>query len=219
MTIRHHPTDETLAAYAAGTLDPGRRLVVASHVERCAACRGFLRGIERVAGVMLEDLSPAPMPPDALTHTLARIDREPAVTVVRSDLPPASLQLSDEPNLPACLKPFEMGRWRWVGPGVGMRSIIVPDAGNVRVFLLKGSPGIQLPQHTHKGTELTSILSGSFHHDGGDFYAGDFEEADDSVEHRPVVGKDKACICLVALDGQLKLSGWMGALLNPFVRL
>lgn len=214
MTIRHHPSHETLAAFASGSLDLGRRLVVASHVERCAACRGFVRGMEKVAGVMLEDLSPAPLSPDALARTMARLDREPTIQPASPAAPSG-----DEDGIPACLRPYEMGRWRWVGPGVEMRPILLPQTDNVRVFLLKAKPGTRLPQHSHEGTELTSILVGSFHHEGGDFLAGDFEEADDDIEHRPVVGKDATCICLVALEGQLKLSGFVGALLNPFVRL
>ncbi|HWK96861.1 MAG TPA: ChrR family anti-sigma-E factor [Pseudolabrys sp.] len=214
MTIQHHPSDEALAAYAAGTLDLGRRLVVASHLERCAACRSFVRGVEQVAGVMLEDLTPMPMSPDALAHTMARIER---VSPARAAT--AAVPASDEPGMPACLKPYEMGRWRWVGPGVEMRPILLPESDKVRVFLLKATPGTRLPQHTHEGSELTSILVGSFHHEGGDFFAGDFEEADDDTEHRPVVGKGETCICLVALEGRLKLSGIVGALLNPFVRL
>ena len=214
MTIRRHASNETLAAYAAGTLDLGRRLVVASHLERCAACRGFVRGMEHVAGVMLEDLAPTPMSADALAHTMARIDREPSVRRATAALP-----ASDQSGMPACLRPYEMGRWRWVGPGVEMRPILLPEAEKVRVFLLKAVPGTRLPQHTHEGSELTSILAGSFHHEGGDFFAGDFEEADDDTEHRPVVGQGETCICLVALEGRLKLSGFVGALLNPFVRL
>ena len=213
MTIRHHPADETLTAYAAGNLDLGRSIVVASHLERCAVCRGLVRGVEKIAGVMLEDMSPAPMSQDALAHTLARIEREP---VLRNEAPAAPSW--DDADMPACLKPYEMGRWRWVGPGVEMRPILLPE-DKVRVFLLKATPGTRLPQHTHEGSELTSILVGSFHHEGGDFFAGDFEDADGDVEHRPIVGKERTCICLVALEGQLKLSGFIGALLNPFVRL
>ena len=48
MTIAHHPTDATLAAFAAGTLDEGRALVVATHLSllvRTAAARcGLLNG-------------------------------------------------------------------------------------------------------------------------------------------------------------------------------
>ena len=36
MTFRHHPGDETLLRYAAGTLAPGARVVVAVHVAMVA---------------------------------------------------------------------------------------------------------------------------------------------------------------------------------------
>ncbi|HZD91140.1 MAG TPA: ChrR family anti-sigma-E factor [Pseudolabrys sp.] len=214
MTVHHHPSDETLAAYTAGTLDLGRRLVVASHLERCGACAKFMRGLERVAGTMLDDLPPTAMSGDALTRTLGRIDSPRTDGGAR----PFSVAPAD-PDLPACLRPYDMGRWRWIGPGVEMRSIVLPEAEDVRVFLLKGAPGTRLPQHSHSGSELTSILVGSYAHEGGHFGAGDFEEADENVEHRPIVGGDETCICLVALEGRLKLSGFIGTLLNPFVRL
>jgi len=214
MTIHHHPSDDTLFAYAAGTLDLGRRLVVASHLERCHACRQLVRGLTLTAGAMLEDLPQIDMRPDALAHTLARIDALPAQS--SSQKRPVA---DAESGLPACLRSYEFGRWRWIGPGVHMRSIMLPEPTDVRLFLLKGAPGTRLPQHSHSGTELTSILAGSYAHEGGRFDAGDFEEADESIEHRPVVSGDEACVCLIALEGQLKLSGLAGALLNPFVRL
>jgi putative transcriptional regulator len=213
MTILHHPSDETLVAYAGGALDSARRFVVASHLERCDACRTFVRGAEQVAGAIMEDIPPARMSAGALQRTLARIDAGPASETARV----ADEQM--EPGLPACLRGYEFGSWRWVGPGVQMRSILLPERGATRLFLLKGAPGTRLPQHTHSGAELTSILVGSYRHDAGDFRAGDFEEADEGIEHRPIVGDDQPCICLVALDGKLKLSGLIGALLNPFVRL
>jgi len=214
MTIHHHPSNEILAAYAAGTLDLGRRLVVASHLERCDTCRKVVRGLEQVAGAMLEDLLPTAMSGEALAQTLARIDRLGAGKSARP-----SVVESMEPGLPACLRSYELGRWRWIGPGVEMRPIVLPEPNEVRVFLLKGAPGTRLPQHSHSGAELTSILVGSYAHEGGHFGVGDFEEADENVEHRPVVGGDEPCICVVALEGRLKLSGLMGTLLNPFVRL
>jgi putative transcriptional regulator len=99
-----------------------------------------------------------------------------------------------------------------------MRAIELPRTGGSRAFLLKGNPGTQLPQHTHTGSEMTAILAGSYEHEGGQFAAGDFEDADDSIVHRPIVGPE-GCVCLVALNGRLRLTGVVGALLNPFVRL
>jgi putative transcriptional regulator len=214
MTIRHHPSDELIAGYATGKLGLASRLVVASHVEHCEACQRFVRGIELAAGVMLEDTAPATMAPDALTRTLARIDTLPGQ-------PPAKQgsMRTNEPGLPACLRSYELGKWRWLGPAVRMRPVLLDEPGATRLFLLKGSPGTRLPQHSHRGTELTSILAGSYIHEGGRFDAGDFEEADEEIEHRPVVGLDEECLCLVALDGRLRLSGWVGVLLDPFVGL
>jgi putative transcriptional regulator len=213
MSIRHHPTDETLAAHAAGALDPGRRIVLGSHLERCDACRRFLLACEEVGGAMLDDLPMAEMAPDALTHMLARLDTASAGAM------PSTVPRDVEPGLPRALAGYRLGPWRWIGPGVEMRPILLPEPRPVSVFLLKGRAGTRLPKHTHRGTEFTSILAGAFAHDGGRFGAGDFEEADEAVEHRPVVTPEGECICLVALEGKLKLSGILGALLGPFIRL
>ena len=214
MTILHHPSDETMAAYAGGALDTARRLVVASHLERCKTCRSFVRGAERIAGALMESMTPAELSAGALERTMARLE-----ATEDSRAPAEVADLQGEPGLPACLRHYDLGSWRWVGPGVQMRSILLAPSDKTRLFLLKGAPGTRLPQHTHSGTELTSILVGSYHHEGGNFAAGDFEEADASTDHRPTVGVDQPCLCLVALDGRLKLSGMIGALLNPLVRL
>ena len=213
MTIRHHPSDEMLAAFVGGTLNAGRQVVIASHVEQCSDCRRFVRAIEQVAGNMLEDIDPTSLVSDALSRTLQRLG-EPGQVASQ-----ARMISEDGRSLPASLRGHRRGAWRWVGFGVRMQSVDVPNSGNVRVFLLKGAPGIKLPQHTHTGNELTSILAGSFSHEGGCFAAGDFEDADDRVEHRPVVGSNEECLCLVALEGRLRLTGFLGVLLNPFVRL
>lgn len=213
MTVMHHPSAETLGAYAAGSLDTARRLVVASHLERCAACRRAVANFEAVGGALLEALPPTPMDEDALVRVLARLDAVPEQTT------PRARPAIDMSGLPACLEPYALGRWRWIGPGLEMRPILLPQPGKTQLFLLKGAPGARLPQHSHSGEELVTVVTGAFTHDGGRFGPGDFEEADESVEHRPVVTPDRECICLIALEGRVRMSGIVGALLNPFVRI
>ena len=99
------------------------------------------------------------------------------------------------------------------------RSVSVPADHGARVFMLKAAPGTSLPHHTHTGTELTLILKGAYAHEGGRFGAGDFEEADGSVDHQPVVEPGDECICLVAMEGQLRLLGLLGRIMQPFVRM
>ena len=117
MNIRHHPSDATLAAFASGTLDEGRSLVVATHLSLCGTCRGAMRAFEHVGGAHLEGLEPAPVRADALQRTLAQIELGeatlPGVQPLRN--PIAS-------DLPAPLSQYAVGPWRWVGRGcIGAR--------------------------------------------------------------------------------------------------
>ncbi|WP_292452931.1 hypothetical protein [Methylibium sp.] len=59
---------------AAGSLAPGPAVVIAAHAERCPRCLARLYELEAIGGVLLEELEPAVLAPDALTRTLAHID-------------------------------------------------------------------------------------------------------------------------------------------------
>jgi putative transcriptional regulator len=213
-TIHHHPSDETLAAYLRGSLDEGRRVLVAAHIELCASCARMAAASEHLAGLELESGNPAPLETDAIHKALERIDRVDAV----SHLTPRS-PAHEPPYGLATLSGRTLGPWRWIGPGVHWRSVSVPSEAGARVFMLKAAPGTSLPHHTHTGTELTLILRGAFAHQGGRFGIGDFDEADGTVEHQPVVERGEDCICLVAMEGQLRLLGLFGRLMQPFVRM
>jgi putative transcriptional regulator len=159
---------------------------------------------------MLRSLPPTEMKGDALTNALARLDApSPAAT-----MPPKA----DDIRLPAPLAPYERGPWRWLGRGIEYCAVDVPDNRYGRVFMLKAAPGTRLPHHKHTGTEWTCVIQGAFSHQGGYFGAGDFDEADESIEHHPVVEAGDVCICLVALHGKVQLQGWVGRLLQPLLR-
>ena len=75
--INHHPSEATLAAYAAGTLPEALALVAATHLGQCGACRGSLRTLEATGGALLADLAPVPLSVDALDRLLTRLDDPP----------------------------------------------------------------------------------------------------------------------------------------------
>jgi putative transcriptional regulator len=216
MTIQHHPMDTTLAAFAGGTLDEGRSIVVATHLAACLDCRRRVATFECVGGALLESLPPSPMAADALAQTLARIDAPATADVAIRSSPPAG----DETMVyPAPLSHYALGPWRWVGRGVHYRRVSVPREAGTHVFMLKAAPGTRLPRHSHTATELTCVLKGAFRHDHGRYGPGDVDDADDTMEHWPRVEAGEECICLVALQGQLRFAGVMGRLLQPFVRM
>ena len=213
--IRHHPADETLARHAAGTLETGPALVVATHVAGCPRCRELAGRFEAVGGALLMRLSPASMKDDALRATLARLD-EPAAAI-----PKAVVQKPAPSNgpieLPDLLNHCEIGKWRWLGPGIRRSRITIPGAPLADVALYRIGANRSLPHHGHAGTEYTQVLSGSFL-DGDERYApGELAEADGAVDHQPRVGPEGECICLAAVEGTMRLHGFFGRLMQPFV--
>jgi putative transcriptional regulator len=76
-----------------------------------------------------------------------------------------------------------------------------------------------MPRHSHRGNEYTLVLAGGFSDGGKQFGPGDFVAKDPSHIHQPVVDDDGECLCLVVLDAPLRLTGAMGKLLNPFLRI
>jgi putative transcriptional regulator len=211
MTITHHPTDPTLAAFAAGTLDEGRALVVSTHLVGCAACRGAVRSFERLRGIALEDAVPVPLEDGALQRTLQQISSNDAAQPISPGRDRSEAQ-------PTPLSAYSLGKWRRIAPGLQFRPVAVPAEGT-RVFMLKAAPGIRIPHHAHAGLEWTCVLQGAFSHQLGRYGAGDFDEADDTIEHQPVVEAGVECVCLVALQGQIQLKSWMGRLMQPFIRI
>jgi len=213
MTITHHPSDEVLALFASGSLDEARSLVVATHLSLCPMCRKTKKAFEDVGGMMLDTLEPEAMPTDMLTRLLARIGSGDVVEM-RKELP-----RSPDDRLPAPLGAYVLGPWRWIGRGVEWRTVDVATERGMRVFMLRAQPGTRLPRHRHKGDEWTCVFQGAFRHHLGRFGPGDFDEADAAVEHHPTVEDGVPCICLVALEGGIAFQGWMGRILQPFVRI
>src|SRR5271166_1421564 len=169
MTIEHHPEEATLAAYAAGVLDLGQRVALATHLRACPRCREWTRAMEQVGGAFIADCPPAEMNVDALARTLARLDEQPLAPVLARETADAP------PELPDFVRRYAFGPWRFVAPRVRMRPIHLPEPGPTRVFLLKSAPNTRMLDHDHTGLEMTCVLRGAFRHEGGRYGPGDFD--------------------------------------------
>ncbi|WP_292037035.1 MULTISPECIES: ChrR family anti-sigma-E factor [unclassified Brevundimonas] len=212
MNPRRNPSEERLLAYAAGTLSPPEAVVIAAHLALRPANDAWVRRLQVVGGELLEETPPSPMADDALARALARIETDAG----EAKAPPP---LNDMAELPEPLRRYALGPWRWLGPGIRARDVHAPRDGDCRVILLKIDPGRETPRHTHCGVELTCVLSGAYATGTERFDVGDLEEADPDTLHQPRVVSDEPCLCVVALDGEIQLDGWLGRLMQPFVKL
>ena len=190
-TPLHHPSPESLAAFAAGRMRAGFDFVTGVHVRGCPSCRAQVARLESVGGALLDE--PVEMSAGALEAVLARVDAR-------------------GPGLEAAPRLEEIiarAKRRWVAPGVWTAKINTPHALGDRVYLLSVQAGVEAALHTHSGAEFTQVLSGALEDDGV-FAAGDFCERDPSVTHRPKVLGEAPCVCLFATEGRLMPKEWIG---------
>jgi putative transcriptional regulator len=219
MTITHHPDDALLTAFAAGTLDLGQHVAIATHLASCPHCRSFVQAMEQVGGSVLDSLPPSTMASNALARVEARLSNRPAAEEAKADAATRPATDPDTSGLPKFVQRYQLGRWQWIAPRVHLRPIALPVPSETRVFLLRSGPRTRMLEHSHTGIEMTCVLKGAFRHDGGHFGPGDFDLGDENVEHRPIVDATEDCVCLVAMVGDLRLNGLIGRLMQPFVRL
>ncbi len=216
MSISHHPSDALVLAYAAGTLDPGEHIAIATHLVGCSQCRAFAASVESAGGSQLGELAPAPMSADAFSRLEAMLD---APELPRPTPPPPEPRLGSVDGLPSYVRRLHAAPWRWVAPGMHIQRLTPPAASKTRVFLLKAKAGMRLFPHGHDGVEMTCVLTGSFSHDGHRYGAGDFDWGDDDALHDIHIGAESECICLVAMRGKLQLRGLPGRMIQPFITI
>lgn len=218
MTINHHPSDETIASFAAGQLEAGAAIVVEIHVARCPQCRRRAGLFEAVGGALIEDSAPTAMEPDALAATLARIDAGKPEAASHAVSAPRAAPVQGGIELPAELAGCRIGPWLWLGPGFRMSRVRVPGEPRANLVLMRIGANRRMPDHGHTGRELTQVLAGSYSDVNGRYAAGDLAEETDESEHQPVVGPDGDCICLAAIEGHMRLSG-VARLFQPLLGL
>ncbi len=204
-----HPTEEMLAAYAAGSASEGMALLVAAHLTYCAQCRRAVAALEAVAGSMLA-ASPEAEPP-ALDAVLARLDapvrQRPAPR--RDGAGPLPLPLAQ-----AVGGAYDAIRWRPRLPGVAEHEIDL--GGREHVSLLRVRPGAGVPSHTHTAEEATLVLRGSLIDRSEAYRVGDVALATPEDDHHPSAGPGEECLCLIVMGGNLRFTGALGRALNLF---
>jgi len=214
--IRHHPEEELLLALAAGRATAGQAIVLGTHLEHCVHCRERLHTMQAVGGALLEGVEPVAMGSDAMQRTLQRIDTAPAL----AEPPRTHAKKPALPNgmpWPASMRATRVCGWRWMGPDMRYARVEVPHETTGSVFVLRIGEGRSLPVHTHGGIELTQVLCGSFDDGRALFAPGDFDLADESIHHQPIVRPGETCVCLAYVGAPLKFDGRIASFMGGLI--
>jgi putative transcriptional regulator len=213
----HHPSEEMLLGYAAGSMTEPVALLVATHLALCPECRRGVSAYEMIGGEELESQAPVTMASDSLVRVLDLLD-EPEVSVETSW--PKQVRTGDM-RLPQPLRDYVAGSldsldWHQRG-GIAEASLL-PDRNSFKTRLMRIKPKTAIPEHSHHGSEYTLVLTGGFSDHTGHFLRGDVAIADPAVQHRPVADADEDCICLAVTDAPLRFTGTIARLLSPLLQ-
>lgn len=211
--IKHHLNEDVLMAYAAGTLPEAFNLIVAAHVSLCDTCRAAAESYDAVGGALLETDNSVELSAGSLDATLALIAQGAPEQIKHTRTPGV---------LPGPVQDYvggDLDAIKWRPVGMGVKQAILPTTTDATARLLYIPAGCAMPDHGHKGMELTLVLQGAFQDDDDYFARGDVETADEHLHHTPVAAQGEPCICLAVTDAPLTFKGLIPRIAQPFLRI
>jgi putative transcriptional regulator len=217
MMPRHHPDDETLSAYVAGSLGEMQSVSIATHLTLCPDCRDLCEGFDELGGVLLSEIADEPVDSSTLDNVLDQLESPDVVLPARPDFADdETCGLVPQPIRERLPGPLGKLVWKKLGRRVQYIDLAANESG-VTARLLRLPAGFHLPTHTHSGNEVTVVLSGGFSDQFGHYLRGDIATRDETEKHKPVVDDGEDCLCFAVTDAPLRLTGPIGFLFNRLI--
>lgn len=212
---RLHPDLDLMTEYSAGTLPLAQSACVFAHVESCDRCQTLVADLNNVGAALFENLEPVAVGDVQLEAVLARLDEEPPLQYTA----PAR----EANGIPAVLQRLMRGdfsdlSWKSVGKGLRISYLETGDPQH-ELALYHIKAGGRVPEHGHRGREMTLILEGGYSDAEGSYHKGDFIFREPGDVHAPTALQSEDCICVAVLDAPLKFTGWKFRWMNPFLKL
>ncbi len=210
-----HPDLELITEYAAGSLPLAQAACVSIHVNLCRRCQRIAGQLTELGASLFAALEPVPVGDSQLNAVLARLDEEkPLEYANRRD------RASSTPAILQRLMRGDFSDLNWNNIGSTLRISYLKTGDPDHEFALYHiRAGGRIPEHTHRGTEMTLILEGGFSDANGSYHKGDFLVRRPGDVHAPTALQSEDCICLAVLDAPLKFTDWKFRWMNPFLKL
>lgn len=224
-TIHHHPDQNMLAEYAAGTLGFSTAVSVSAHLNYCEKCRETVKTLESIGGTLLEQLETDNVTVDdnCFDAVLSRIDQEipssPKAFAKAASNDNSATDNNDLPNVVKRLIPQQQNYVEWKRIGLSLFTASLDKLDNKHdISLHRIQAGSSVFEHDHHGEEITLVLKGSFSDEDGMYQQGDFIVKQPGDTHRPMAAKNEDCVCLVVQEAPVKFTGVFSRWLNPLLK-
>ncbi|NMP31589.1 transcriptional regulator [Thalassotalea sp. M1531] len=211
--IKHHPNSELLEKFADGELPASIAAGIAIHVEMCPVCKVAVAELTEQRSAIHFESSDLEMPMSELNiaSMVEEITLSDEIDIAIADKEKSISVKGEEYILPRALTNMAMSKWSSIGHLARARFSI--DEEPLRASLLQIQAGGSVPEHTHKGFELTVLVDGHFEDELGIYGPGDFILLDAEHTHSPVT-KD-GCLCYTVANDAQHFTQGINKLLNP----
>ena len=211
-----HPSSDQLIEFASGSISSALSIAVATHLHYCKACQTEVRLAETAASALFEQQaakSPVSFDFDALMN---KLDNDEIVQETKPDV------IAEPKRFPAVVEKLingDVDALNWSSPMKNLHTTrLMKDENNMIVGLHHMNAGGRVPQHTHRGNEISVVIEGGFSDELGTYAAGDFVHLNGKHNHSPLAHADGDCWLLTIVEAPVKLTGPFGWIINPFLK-
>lgn len=213
-STNHHPDENMLIEFSAGTLDTAASICVSAHLHFCSSCRAKLLRLDQVGSQLMSQAEPVEVKDDALALVMEKIDSgdnaAPKEPSFHGDMPFSVNKLMGTSLINK--------NWKRLSSSVDVARFKTGQ-DNFEVALHKICAGGKTPKHDHEGLEYTVVLKGSFSDENAVYREGDFLLRQPGDVHQPMGAQNGECICLSALSAPIKPTSPLGFLMKPWLRI
>ena len=199
-----HPPRDVLRAYATGTTDLPRRLLVETHLALCPECAALTPQYrERDSGLPNASIADV-----VLTPPFERVWRAVEDVEAAKRCPAASAVLPQP--LRAWLPVPAALRWITLWPDRVRSAVLARDEeSGSALYVSHYLPDSRYPHHRHIGLEENVILSGGYQNGHDHVETGDWVIGAPGTDHTPTTGPGETCWCLSRVERPgIRFYGW-----------
>lgn len=229
--VSFHPDAKFLTDFAAGNLPLSEAICVAAHLEFCSKCRSHVQQLSDLGAQLMGHLEPQMAAADEadFDKLMQRIDAGDtgvqggtgSQTAPAPAAMPARVSSANPLGLPRVVQKLAQGglqslKWAQFGKSLRIAPIRIDERSrDTAIYDIKA--GGRMPEHEHRGEEITVLLKGSFSDAEGKYVKGDFVVRNLGERHQPTATLDTDCICLVSVEHPVRPSSIWYRLMEPFV--
>jgi putative transcriptional regulator len=195
--------------------------MISAHVDMCPQCRSVCADIQHEYASELFDKPFINEPLDnQFTAMMSNITRLPVVNNVVPDVINTSIELDGKFfELPRTLRRHvkNTGNWSRLVGKLWQAPVDLGDIGKANFMYME--KGGRVPEHTHKGTEMTLVIDGQYGDGIAKYDCGDFTTMNNHHNHLPHSEADDGCLVFTIIDQPLHFTAGIARLLNPFSHL